>query len=340
MEHISGNSLVIKEININLVRKILRNMKQATKQQIAEITGLSTVTVGSVLQHLIKENEVFEADLASSKGGRPAQQFRYNENFSLALTLFPYETDGSIMIHAAVINLSGELVYKINESAHSITLEAFENIVQPLMIRYPSIQAIGFGLPSVENGGEIILSDYKALVGLSLATHFNAVYQVPIIVENDVNAAVMGFAQNQIPTEHTIVYLYFPDFHAPGAGIRINGKLYKGRGNFAGEVAAIPLGITWGQALYQDFDELCEAASKLIVTICCLLNPDYITFSGSYLTQAHISQITKLSSSQLPHSIVPETLLSSNFIDDYQHGMTKLTLELLEPDITLTKKFL
>ena len=73
MENIGGNAIIIKEININFVRKILKMKGQGTKQEIAKETGLSFVTVGTALQHLLSQNEIFETKLAQSSGGRPAQ---------------------------------------------------------------------------------------------------------------------------------------------------------------------------------------------------------------------------------------------------------------------------
>lgn len=55
MKNIGGNAVIIKEININLVKELLKNKGQATKQEIAKESGLSFVTVGSALQHLLQK---------------------------------------------------------------------------------------------------------------------------------------------------------------------------------------------------------------------------------------------------------------------------------------------
>ncbi|MDF2613307.1 MAG: hypothetical protein K0S71_1093 [Clostridia bacterium] len=339
LEHIGGNALVIKEVNINLVRKVLKEKGQATKQQIAEETGLSTVTVGSVLQQLIKENEVFEAELSSSRGGRPAKQFQYNNDFALVLTLFPYEAEGNIVIHCMVANLSGESIFEKNEEVSHIDLESLEHMINPLMSTYPAISAIGIGLPAVESNGKIVVSDYKALIGISLTSHFNDLYQRPVIIENDVNAAVVGFVKRkELIRGHAVVYLYFPDKYPPGAGIFIDGKLYRGKGNFAGEVSNIPVGVSWSESLYQSFEELCDAIAKLIIIMSSVLSPEHIVLSGHYINQTHVNAIIQGVCSHLPQNIMPSISLSENYIDDYALGMIEETLEILEPDIVLTRK--
>ncbi|WP_070000633.1 ROK family transcriptional regulator [Cellulosilyticum sp. I15G10I2] len=341
MEHIGGNSIVIKEININLIRKTLREKGQATKQQLAELTGLSLVTVGSVLQQLIKENEVCEAELSSSSGGRPAQNFKYNDYFSLILIIFPYEVNGDISIHCAVVSLLGKSVHEVDEKVEGIDLESFERIISPLISTYPTIKAIGFGLPSVEMDGKIIISDYQALMGVSIAAHFSERYHMTVIMENDVNAAVVGFAKRKtIATGCTMAYLYFPDQYPPGSGIFLNGQLHKGKGNFAGEIAALPLGIKWNQELYRSFDRVCEAIAQVVVTLSCVLNPHYIVLSGSYLSDSHVKAIIQMCSTKLPQNIVPDIFLSENFTSDYQRGIIEQTLAVLEPEIALTRKLI
>ena len=339
MKNIGGNSIVIKEVNINLVLKFLKEKGQGTKQQIAKVTGLSSVTVGTVLQQLIKQNQAFEVELAISKGGRPAQQFKYNADYGLALILYPHEVDGILRIHSTVVNLLGKHVYEMDVKAEKIDLASFEEIIDELLISYSNIQAIGLGLPGSEYGGKMIISDYKSLLGVSVIEYFTIRYQKFVIIENDVNAAVMGFTKRkEIEDDCTVVYLYFPENYPPGAGIFINGKLYKGKRNFAGEVANIPLGITWIEDnLYTSFDLVCEAISKLTIAISSVLNPDMVVLYGNFLSQSHIVNVAERCDIELPQSAVPRVILSENFEDDYLRGMMVQTLETLEHRIVLSR---
>lgn len=339
MKNIGGNSIVIKEVNINLVRKTLKKKRQGTKQEIAKITGLSVVTVGTMLQHLIKENEVIEVELASSNGGRPAHQFRYNNLFSLALTLFPYEADGCTIVRNVIVDLWGERIYEKESKVENINLNVFEDIITPLIETYPAIKAIGLGLPGVEADGKMIASDYKEMEGLSIAEYFKELYKIPIVIENDVNAAVVGFGKDKESiSKDTIVYLYFPDKYPPGSGILLSGNLYKGKSNFAGEVASMPLDIIWNEELYNSFDKFCAAIVKLIISISSLLNPERIVLNGNTLRKEHISRIVQECDTRLPKNMVPEIYLSDKFISDYQRGLIIETLERLDSNIELRIK--
>ncbi|SMF84234.1 Sugar kinase of the NBD/HSP70 family, may contain an N-terminal HTH domain [Paenibacillus uliginis N3/975] len=339
MKSIGGNAIVMKEVNINLVRKALKAEGEATKQQIAKATGLSAVTVGTILQQLLQTTEVKEAALCASGGGRPAQRFKYNGDYAYALTLFPYEAAGRIIIRSTIVNLIGNMIYERMDEVEYVDLACFEHIIDSLMASYPAIRAIGFGLPGAEWEGRIIISDYKALVGVSIVDYFRELYGMPVIMENDVNAAVVGYCERKhIRSDADVVYLYFPDRFPPGAGILINGQLFKGRRNFAGEIAKIPLGIPWGEATFMASSVRVEQAIvQLIVSICAVLNPDCVVLYGSFIEQANGRRIAELCSKELPVSAMPEVIVSEDFSADYLEGMIAQTLATLEPSIVLSR---
>ena len=122
MTNLGGNALLMRELNTNLVRRTLKTLRQATRHQIAEATGLSTVTIASILQKLVDEHVAFEVGLVASMGGRPAQQFRFNENHAHVLVLFTHEQDGLDMLYISVANLFGVSLYALETPLTDIQL--------------------------------------------------------------------------------------------------------------------------------------------------------------------------------------------------------------------------
>lgn len=131
--------------------------------------------------------------------------------------------------------------------------------------------------------------------------------------------------------------MYFPDKHPPGSGILINGRLFKGKNNFAGEIGTIPLDVKWGEKLYHSFDKICESITRLIITICSVLNPDRVILNGNFLTETHIETIIQNCNVRLTQNIAPVIQHSDSFVSDYQSGLISQTLRLLEQDIKLTR---
>lgn len=208
---LSGNALIMREVNTQLVRRSLKDRKQATKQQIAEDTGLSIVTVATIVQQLLDSHEILKVEQAPSTGGRPAQQFRFNEDFAHILVLFTHEHEGKDLLHIRVANLYGECISTGDVVLEDIRLETFESWIEAALREYPSIQAIGFGLPGVDVDGKIILLDYPALVGERLTEFYSRRFGLPVIFENDVNAAAAGYCtRHEMQTDAAVIYAYFP----------------------------------------------------------------------------------------------------------------------------------
>ncbi|AIQ41944.1 ROK family transcriptional regulator [Paenibacillus sp. FSL R7-0297] len=338
MQKIGGNALVIREVNINLVRQVLKERGQATKRQIAEYSGLSIVTVGTVLQILMERNEVTLGGQVSSSGGRPSQQYIYNEEFALALIVFTHEEQNVIYIHRTIVTLAGRCLFEDKTAVLRVDLAAFETVIDSSLQMCPAIQAIGLGLPGAEVDGKMIVSDYDALLGVPVAEHFRQRYGKPVVIENDVNAAVIGYCRRMKEEEGSVIYLYFPDRFEPGAGIFINGKLYKGKRGFAGEVANIPLGIPWGDPrLISSFAELTDAIARLAVAVSSVLNPDAVILYGSFLNEGHLQALAEKCGALLPDAAIPRVLLSEDFAADYIQGMIVQTLGTLEQGLKLTK---
>jgi ROK family len=338
--NISGNGLVMKEININLVRKILKVKKQATKHQLAEATGLSTVTIATILQKLVEDHVVFEVGLVASMGGRPAQQFRFNENHAHVLILFTHEQDALDMLYLRVVNLFGICLHELDTPLDDINLRSFEPYIDAIIEEYPTIQAIGFGLPGIELEGKILFADYQALIDTAFLAHYYERYHLPVIFENDVNAASVGYCRrNQIESESAIIYLYFPQKYPPGGGIYINGKLYKGNSNYAGEVALLPLDVDWySPELYTSVEKICEAVTKMIISTSSLLNPHSVILYGKFFTAEHLNIIQQKCALRLPPNSIPIVCLTSDFTLDFQAGMIEETLALLEPQISISRE--
>jgi hypothetical protein len=334
---ISANALVMKEININLVRRTLKALKQATKHQIAEATGLSTVTVATLLQELVEHHEAFEAGFAASIGGRPARLFRFNENHAHVLILFTHEREGLDMLHARVVNLFGIALYERDTPLAAIDLRAFEPYIDLAMQEYPSIRAIGFGLPGVVLNGKFIAGDYPELVGAELLAHYQKRYQVPILFENDVNAASVGYSKRTGIDAATLVYLYFPQKYPPGAGIVIDGKLRKGSSNFAGEIGSLPFGVNWYDPdLYTSLERVTDAIAQLTIIVSSLLNPHRLILFGAFLTLSHLERIRQQCTLRLSPHAIPAIRLTEDFTLDYQTGMIEETLALLEPQRSIS----
>ena len=55
-----GDARLMKKLNVNTVRKILKAKKTMTKPELSEISGLSVVTINAIIQELVDSQEVLK----------------------------------------------------------------------------------------------------------------------------------------------------------------------------------------------------------------------------------------------------------------------------------------
>ncbi len=338
MKKVSGNVLLLKEANTNIIRKALKQRQTATVQQLARITGLTAVTVNSILQQLLENQEIFEAEKLPSGGGRPAQLYRFNNGFAHAAVIFAHEIDNDDIVFYRAADLAGNPVFSEEKALPRVRMSDFEPIVERLLTQVPAVKAIGFGLPGVEYEGKL-LSDYSGLNGHGFLDHFRMKYGLPVIFENDVNAACLGYcARKRIDPSATLLYLYFPQKYIPGTAIFIDGKIQKGFRNYAGEIRKNTFDIPWTDPEFQrDNVVFCDKISRFITRICAILSPEKVVLSGNLIHADNTERIRSLCESRFDPNTIPEICLTESFNKDYETGIIAATLEVLEPKLFLQK---
>jgi len=319
----------MRNLNRQLVRQALQNLREATRPQLAQSTGLSVVTVAAVLDRLIADDEAREGPLVPSNGGRPSHLYRFNADRSHVLGVFTRETDGFDTVYLRAANLYGEVVDAVEERRDAVDLNALQDPIDTMMARRPSIRALGLGLPGTAESGVVVSNDYPALVGVPVVDHFRRRYGIPVSIENDVNAAAAGFGRRHPQVSGTTVYLYFPRKYPPGAGLLIDGKLHRGRSGWAGEVGHLPLGVPWGDpGLFEEITRGSLAVALTVTAVAAVLNPDTVVLHGEFLTSGYEEAIRRECRDRLPRPLVPAMVRSEDFTGDFQTGLLALTLEL------------
>ena len=325
-------ALSIKERNTDLIRKVMKSEIRSTKQDLARITGLSGVTVGSILRQLEKNEEIFQGPLVASNGGRPARLFRFNENHTHILALFTRERDGKDFLCIKVFNLFKECLYGCETELAEVVPGVFDTAVDGMLGRYPRIRAIAMGLPGVESNGKVVVSDHAKLADTDFLERCRKKYQLPLVFENDVNASAVGYCKRKnIESEAAVLYFYFPEKYPPGAGIVIGNRLYKGKNNLAGEIKHVPSTVDWSDPqLYSDCEKVCEAIIRLLVAAVALLAPVGVALHGAFLGTEHRRIIERGCSLLAPAGVMPDIRGIEDFLGDYQEGLVEETLRFLE----------
>ena len=72
---ITGTSPMVKECNVNLVKWFLLDHGAATKPEIAQLTGISLMTVGKIVNEMCEQGALTRLGTQESALGRKAEQF-------------------------------------------------------------------------------------------------------------------------------------------------------------------------------------------------------------------------------------------------------------------------
>lgn len=228
----------------------------------------------------------------------------------------------------------GKVILEKAEVFEEIHEDSFGELLACAFLAYPSIQVIAFGLPGEEKDGRIHISDFPMLVGDTFLKYYEAKFHVPVLFENDINAAVNGYCHSRAVgiTEGAIVGIYIPQTFNPGCGLIINGNVFTGKLNFAGEIGAMPIGVDWQAVDYGNEEEITDAIAKAVSVICCILAPEEVVIYAEFLRAGSEMKIKKKAEQLLEHTFEVNIEVSFAFEADYEQGMIKTALEYMQKE--------
>ncbi|CAM3488980.1 ROK family protein [Paenibacillus lupini] len=326
------NTVHIKKMNVELVKNVLKAQGVGTKASIANLTKLSVATCGTILNELLAIGEVIELDSDKPNGGRPAKQYRYNEDFGCVICLLVKTEGGIHSISCSIVNLIGETVHESTVELPHIDVKTIDHFIETMISGNENVQAIGIGIPGVVHQGVIGVCDVPNLAGQALGPYLEDKYEIPITIENDMNMTVYGFYHLQdFEEEKTFAVVTFPRNHFPGAGFIVDGRIITGNTTFAGEVSFLPFGMTREAQLQQlHTDEgFIQLAVQTLTSIIAIINPVSIAITGDLPRESQLEKLYKGCLMNIPEEHMPQLMLQNNIHKEYMKGMVTATLESL-----------
>lgn len=319
--------------------ELVKQLRQAilfqgirTIPELSRVLSASFPTVKKHLEILIAHGEVEEQISELSNGGRPAKQYQYRAEHAQGLALYlELDAIGFRIFDAIGTSLTSGTEPVGTNQPHVPTLI---RLIHRLLEQNPHIRFLSVGVAaSVENGQVFFAPDYPSLQQVDLKGTLESQFGLPVVVENDMNAAVIGFHEAQPRRQQSLIYLYLGK-NGPGAGILINGQLVRGSSHFAGEISVVPQydKKTFGQAIAKRQTALdaqsIDAISRLTTTFAATLNPHLLIFNGNEVAADDLEQIRIKTAEYIPEAHIP-LLIRSDWEADYLNGLTRLGLQLL-----------
>jgi len=292
---------------------------------IRQVLDVSFPTASKQIDQMIAAREIEETPLELVRGGRPAKRYRYRADRFHGLALYLERTYLQYRIHDVGGHLIATDRLTFDSSDHvSVLLKTLTTLLDD----HPHIQTLAIGVAgAVDTTGTILFApDYPTLDGRPLQQELTERFGRPVVVENDMNAAVRAQASDN----NTTAYIYLGT-NGPGAGVAVSGHVVRGAHHFAGEISFIPFDEkrNVGQVLATTAphsNDWYEALSRIILSFSVTLNPDAILFTESDVSDDGLARLTDRCAKRLPLDKLPQ-LRQGDWETDYLDGLMQLGIQ-------------
>lgn len=275
-------STLMRDINRSAILEIIRRESPVSRTAIAKRLDVSLPTVMRIVDELVSEGFV-NADNGESEftGGRrrPLLKFEQEKNLILGLDL------GGTKMYGAIANFGGEILDQLQIDKHGSTSEEsfslLTNLINQLLLspclKDHRIRGIGIGAPGVTLHHQGIVKWAYTLhwKDFPLREKLMQKYDLPIIVDNDVNLATLGehwYGVGQNVQNMVLIAIGV----GIGSGIIIDGALYRGSHDASGEIGHMITGREYLGKPYIDFGVLESMASGTSITEITKFSPDEV----------------------------------------------------------------
>jgi predicted NBD/HSP70 family sugar kinase len=232
-----------------LVLDLIRAHGPISRTDLAEATGLTQATMSTLVRQLLAEGLVHETGRRESKGGRPLVLLDINpvSRFGVGVQL------GTESITYVTIDLGGAIVGRVrtdgvgsDEPPKMIArlAEQIGSMLANLGVDEQRVVGIGVAAPGPLDltAGAVLgpphMRQWKNVPVRSLLADATG---LPVIVDNDATAAAIGdFWSGALDTVHAHATIYMG--LGIGAGVLINGTVFRGASSNAGEIGQVPIG--------------------------------------------------------------------------------------------------
>lgn len=332
---ITGKPTVLKELNIGLIKDALGRYGQATRVEIARMTGISQPTVNMLIRELTEDGTVINLGAAPSTGGRRAEVYTLNQK-KLAIALVAVENE-YFEISVIDLEMEEERHDRIERRQGENCNKQLSRILRELIRQSEHIGAISIGVQgAVTNKGEVFaVPSVPEWEKYPLQAAMERELMMPVKVTNDINAAAAGY-HSLHPQNENMIYLY-TDGDGIGAGIIIGREVYSGSGSFAGELGYMQIGGQSVEELMHDgVTDLNALLGQITINLICMYNPELIVLDSADDSARALESIMEECCRKLPSDVIPRTD-TARTKEYYFRGLGKLGKELVDKDIRVVQ---
>ncbi|MCP4167524.1 MAG: ROK family transcriptional regulator [Chloroflexi bacterium] len=234
----TGNATLLRKVNESAVLKLLREDGPFARAEIARHLQLSPPTITRIVADLIDSGLVLERETGSSTGGRPPTLLDFNASAGSVIGVYIGQ-----QMTGALANLGGQVLARRSKDSvpgdagvqHLLMLVT--DLMEEATKRGVKVRGVAVGAPSIVlfPQGIVVWSPTLGWQDLPLKDILEEQLGVPVFIENEVNLIALGESWRGAGRglENLVCISLGEEI---GAGLILNGRLYRGAGSAAGEI--------------------------------------------------------------------------------------------------------
>jgi len=245
--------------NKYIVLDAIRQMAPISRIQLSKYTKMSPTTITRIVQELEAEGFILEGVSEETAIGRRPTLIHMREDVLYTIGI---EID-CFTIRIGILDFLGKLIafqevkcsikHQYEEAIHLLK-RSIENIMTEYQIAQDKLLGIGIGIPGVINNEEgiIVSSEQLKWENCHIREDLNGVFGCEVIVDNELKMQIIA----EIGDIYTPLYsncILVGIGTGIGASILLNGEVYRGIQNKAGEISHITI---------NPFGEMCHCGKR------------------------------------------------------------------------------
>jgi N-acetylglucosamine repressor len=230
--------------NLDVILRAIWEHAPCSRTDLAELTGLAPSSITRLIKQLQQSGLVIDVGKGKSTGGRLPTLVAPDPEAGVILSL---DLGGS-KIRGAIFDAADQLIYSLEEPLRGLgpkivtsqTLDFTQRTIDQSRIDQNKLLGLGVGVSGrvdIETG-EIVESYNLRLKQFPLRQILKEAFHLPVYIENDASVASLaewyyGAGRGQ----EDLIYLLIST--GIGAGVIIDGQIYRGKAGMPGEIGHI-----------------------------------------------------------------------------------------------------
>ncbi|MFD1675541.1 ROK family transcriptional regulator [Alicyclobacillus fodiniaquatilis] len=240
----TANHRLLRDINLSLVLQMIQEQAPISQRDLVQHTGLSPSTVFTLINQLHASDLIRECGYATSSGGRRPKLLEMNPEGGYFISVDLGGTKISVGVLDLVMHVRQQWVYSTppegGESVFQKLMEVISDTRQYCEDQAWKILGMGICTSGIVDclNGVVIEADNLGWHDFPLAERLKAALGFVPVIEHDTNAAAYAeFVYGASRGQSNVVYVSIGT--GIGAGLILNGRLFTGSNDMAGEIGHV-----------------------------------------------------------------------------------------------------